>query len=110
MLARSLCLAVALALGGCGVSADEQDLSASMAEIRLEGVLKPLLRPGGESTGFGLVLADGRMVEIDLARHELVTSFREGQRVAVSGSWESREGIETRSRVVFVVSSLRVTS
>lgn len=110
MLARSLCLAVALALGGCGVSADEQELSATLAEVRLDGVLKPLLRPGGESTGFGLVLADGRMVEIDLARHELVTSFREGQRVTVSGSWESREGIETRSRVVFVVSSLRVGS
>jgi hypothetical protein len=73
--------------------------------IALEGTLTRMMAIGGESTGFGLQLADGNLIEIEL-EGDLVRNFVENQKVSVAGKYKTVRGIEIPVRQVFVIKTM----
>jgi len=71
----------------------------------LEGSLTRMMAIGGESTGYALQLADGSLVEIELAG-EFIREFVEGQAVKLAGNYKTVRGIAIPVRQIFVVKSM----
>jgi hypothetical protein len=73
--------------------------------IALEGTLTRMMAIGGESTGYGLQLTDGNLIEIEL-EGDLIRDFVEDQKVSVAGKYKTVRGIAIPARQVFVIKSM----
>jgi len=58
---------------------------------RMEGNFKDNFNIGGLTTGFSLILDDGREIQVDLLTNQLDQQFQEGARVRVSGPYKTVE-------------------
>jgi hypothetical protein len=78
------------------------------AELALTGTLDQIAGIGGESTGWGLWLEDGTLVEVDLATNNLDRGAASlvGSGVTIRGHYRTVNGIETGTRRVLEASSL----
>lgn len=63
---------------------------------------------GGDTTGYGLRLDDGRLIELDLATNGFHQQFVADEKVAVQGVLTEVMGIEIPTRMVLVVTSFSV--
>ena len=70
-----------------------------------EGTLTRMMAIGGESTGYGLQLDNGSLVELEISE-ELLPSFVEDQKVEVAGIFKTVRGIEIPTRQVLVVKTI----
>ncbi len=76
-------------------------------EFRTEqGTLLSLQAIGGESTGYGLKLANGDVLELDLATNGFENRFAEGMKFEVQGTMTRVEGIEIPIRKVLIVTAM----
>jgi hypothetical protein len=71
-----------------------------------QGSLQNLMAIGGETTGYGLQLADGRIVELDLRTNGFENLFVDGARFEVTGRMTTVQGVEIPTRKVLVVTSM----
>jgi hypothetical protein len=81
--------------------ADAADASYTGELVRIAGI-------GGESTGYGLRLDDGRILELELAEAGFTDDFVAGRTAEVVGVVRSVEGVEVSGRQVLVVNSFRL--
>lgn len=102
-----------LALMSCGMPNEQvfmSDLNAQQSavdrELNLKGQFVCVCGIGGESSGYGLRLFDGNIIEVVFAREDLRSFFVEGQKVSVQGHYEQVEGIEIPVRNVFVIEAV----
>jgi hypothetical protein len=79
---------------------------AVVPRVTLQGALIQIMAIGGESTGYGLQLADDQIIEIALATQELLAGFEEGKKVEITGYYRSVFGIEIPERQVLVVETM----
>jgi hypothetical protein len=70
-----------------------------------EGTLTRMMAIGGESTGYGLQLNNGSLIELELSA-DILPSFVEDQKVEVAGTFKTVRGIETHIRQVLVVKTI----
>jgi len=98
---------VLLNVAKLGTRTPVQDFLATAPSSSLTGVLEQVMAAGGETTGYGLELQGGQMVELDLKTNgferRAVDLFN--QSVTVSGVYKSVTGVEL-TRQVFEVTSL----
>lgn len=73
--------------------------------VSMQGTLTRMMAIGGESTGYGLQLADGSLVEIELEA-DLLPSFVENQKVEIAGKYKTVRGIEIPVRQVLLVKTM----
>ena len=71
----------------------------------VEGTLTRMMAIGGESTGYGLQLEDGSLIEIELSA-DLLPSFVEDQKVEVAGVYKTVRGVKIPVRQVLVVKKM----
>lgn len=78
---------------------------------KLDGTLRQVAAIGGESTGYALELEDGeKLVELDLSTHSFESSFADGVKAYVEGTFKTVKGVEIPSRSVLVVTVLETYS
>lgn len=81
---------------------------ADLIDVTVTGVLTQVAAIGGETTGFALYLADGTLLEVDLATHDLDRLVLEldGAEVTVTGRYKTVAGVEIASRRVLEARTL----
>jgi hypothetical protein len=82
-------------------SSDNRALTLDTAE----GTLVRMMAIGGESTGYGLQLENGSLIELELSSDQ-IPSFVEGQKVKVTGTHKTVRGIEIPVRQILVVKTM----
>lgn len=81
---------------------------AAIKTTSVSGTLLRLYAIGGESTGYGLQLADGKIIELALESAELINSFVDGREAKVTGTYKYIQGVEIPQRQILVVKSMTV--
>ncbi len=71
-----------------------------------QGILTSVQAIGGETTGYGLKLANGDMLELDLATNGFENQFVEDVKIDVTGTMKTVKGVEIPIRKVLVVTSM----
>lgn len=74
--------------------------------VTLKGALVRIAAIGGESTGFGLLLTSGEIIELALETTDLISSFEEDKDVVVTGVYKTVYGVEIPERQVLVVETM----
>ena len=82
--------------------------SLQVRDESLSGTMETVRAIGGETTGYGLRLANGSLVEIDLRKNNKQGSFNPGMVALISGSFETIQGPTRGPRDVFVVSQIAI--
>lgn len=95
-------------LSGAKRTLYSSEMTAPQA-VSYTGVLTRIAGIGGESTGFGLSLDDGSLVELDLRTAGLHTEFREDARVSVTGVMKEITGVESTRQVLQVAKLMTET-
>ena len=76
-------------------------------EVTLSGRLTGVFAIGGESTGYALQDMFGHLIELDLAKNDLLKSFEAGKHVTLTGSFKEVHGVEIPVRKVLVVTKIQ---